>query len=170
MFDFAQRGPVGTHRYRSCYDAQQGSTTKCAHCGRIIRYCYVLNDQHGKSFVIGTCDFRQYEGTKLGVQLQAAQLLQEHLLKEMQRDQATYGRLGDVVEHRKTWSAARRAGMKLVRTYRASNGEWLPKPLYELHIAVELKPRMYKRVGCALRWYEQQTEKIVALTKEAASI
>jgi hypothetical protein len=77
MFDWVQHGRIGTHHYRGYYDAQPVSTTTCAFCGRVIRYCYALHDQHDKTFVIGSCDFHHYKGTKTYEYLKAAQLLQE---------------------------------------------------------------------------------------------
>lgn len=169
MFDFVQHGLVETHNYRSYYDAQPGSTTKCAFCGHIIRYCYVMTDQYGKTFVIGSCDFDQYKTCeKVFVLLQAARLMQGSFRENIVRDQKTYR--ADVQQRRKEWVVARREGMKLVRTWRNTQGEWLPKPLYELQIAVQLKPRQYKIPTCARRWYEHQTEKILHLTKEATTI
>jgi len=53
VFDFSHHGQIDAHRYRGYYDAQLGSTTQCAYCGRIIRYCYAIHNQHGKTFVIG---------------------------------------------------------------------------------------------------------------------
>jgi hypothetical protein len=76
-FDWARHGTIATHSYRGYYDAQQVSTTTCAFCGRVIRYCYALHDQHEKTFVIGSCDFHHYKGTKTYEYLKAAQLLQE---------------------------------------------------------------------------------------------
>jgi hypothetical protein len=76
-FDWARHGTIATHHYRGYYDAQLISTTTCAFCGRVIRYCYALHDQHEKTFVIGSCDFHHYKGTKTYEYLKAAQLLQE---------------------------------------------------------------------------------------------
>ena len=83
MFDWVRHGTIATHHYRGYYDAQLFSTsltrrmTTCAFCGRVIRYCYALHDQHEKTFVIGSCDFHHYKGTKTYEYLKAAQLLQE---------------------------------------------------------------------------------------------
>ena len=170
MFDFAQRGSVDTHHYRSHYDAQAGSTTPCAYCGRVIRYCYVMQDQNGKTFVIGTCEFQNYKGTKEYAFLKAAQRLQEALRSNIQRDQKYYGDKAIVRDSRKAWSSARRRGQRIVRTHVMLKGEWLPKELFELKSAAEEKPRQYKRLSAAKRWYEQQTEKIIALTNQATSI
>jgi hypothetical protein len=170
VFDTAQHGQVDSHRYRGYYDAQIGSNTQCAYCGRVIRYCYALHNQHGKTFVIGTCDFAQYRGTKLYAQLKAAQVLQEALLKNIRHDLKFYGDKAEVRERRKAWARARRNGEKLVRTWVMVKGEWLPESLYNLRRAAEEKPRQYKRPSAALRWYQQQTEKIISLTKDVPSI
>ena len=170
MFDTAQHGTPDTHRYRGYYDAQNGSTTQCAFCGRVIRYCYAIHDQHGKTFVIGTCDFTQYRGTKTYVQLKAAQVLQEALLKNIRHDLKHFGDKAEVREHRKAWVKARRDGTKLINQWTVSRGDWLPKELYELRAAAGQKPRQYKRQTAAMRWYEQQTQRIIALTNQAASI
>ena len=78
MFDWVQHGRIGMHRYRGYFEAQPGSNnTKCAYCGRVIPYCYALHDLHQKTFVIGSCDFHHYKGTKTYEYLKAAQLLQE---------------------------------------------------------------------------------------------
>lgn len=170
MFDFAHHGQIDTHHYRSYYDAQLGSTTQCAFCGRVIRYCYAIHNQHGKTFVIGSCDFDQYRGTKLFRQLKAAQILQEALLKNIRRDLKHFNDKAEIRQRRKAWAQARRSGEKLVRTYTLVKGVWLPKELFELQAAAGQKPRQYKRQTAALRWYEQQTEKIIALTNLASSI
>jgi hypothetical protein len=77
MFDWAQHGRIRTHRYRSYFEAQPDSNPKCAYCGRVIRFCYAMHDQHEKTFVIGSCDFHRYKGTKQYVALKAAQTLLE---------------------------------------------------------------------------------------------
>lgn len=170
MFDFTQRGTTDTHRYRSHYDAQSGSTTQCAHCGRVIRFCYAMHDQNGKTFVIGSCDFAKYKGTKEYAYLKAAQRLQESLRSNIQRDLKFYGDKAEVRERRKAWARARREGEKLVRTWVMVKGEWLPKNLYDLQKATGEKPRQYKRPSAAVRWFEQQTQKINSLTKDLSSI
>lgn len=170
MFDFAQHGPIETHRYRSYYDAQHGSTTKCEYCGRIIRYCYAMHDQHEKTFVIGTCDFYHYRGTREYRFLRAAQRLQEALRGNIQHDLKHFGTLAEVRERRKTWVAARRKGERMVRTWVMVKGDWLPKELYELREAASQKPRQYKRQSAAMRWFEKQTDKIIALISQATSI
>jgi len=170
LFDFAHHGQIDTHHYRGYYDAQNGSTTQCAYCGRIIRYCYAIHNQHGKTFVIGSCDFPRYRGTKLFRQLKAAQILQEALLKNIRRDLKHFEDKAAVRERRKAWSRARRSGEKLVNTWVMVKGEWLPKELFELKAVAEQKPRQYKRQTAAVRWYEAQTEKIIALTNLASSI
>ena len=170
MFDFAHHGEIDTHRYRGYYDAQPGSTTQCAFCGRVIRWCYAMHDQHGKTFVIGSCDFWRYKGTKKYVQLKAARVLQEALLRNIRHDLKYYGDKAEVRERRKAWAKARREGEKLVRMHIAVKGGWLPKELFDLRSAAGEKPRQYKRQSSACRWYEQQTEKIIALTNQAASI
>lgn len=167
-FDFDRHGPTEAHRYRSYYDAQPGSAAQCAYCGRTIRWCYALHDQHGKTFVIGTCEFERYRGTKTYVQLRAARVLQEALLRNIRRDLRHFADKAEVRERRKAWVRARRDGERLVRTWVMVRGEWLPKELYDLRAAAGQKPRRYKRQSCALRWYERQTEKIAALTREAA--
>jgi hypothetical protein len=168
MYDFAQHGTADTHRYRSYYDAQRDSATQCAYCGRVIRYCYAMHDQHGKTFVIGTCDFSRYRGLRAYAQLRAAQVLQEALLKNIRHDLKFYEDKAEVREQRRAWGRARRGGEKLVRTWVMVNGEWLPKSLYDLRQAAEEKPRQYKRPSAAVRWYRQQTEKIVSLTNAAS--
>ena len=170
MFDFAQHGTVDMHRYRGYYDAQKDSTTQCAHCGRVIRFCYAMHDQHGKTFVIGTCDFARYKGLRTYAQLKAAHVLQEALLKNIRHDLKFYGDKAEVRERRKAWARARREGEKLVRTWVMVKGEWLPKNLYDLQKATGEKPRQYKRPSAAVRWFEQQTEKINSLTKDLPSI
>lgn len=170
MFDHALHGAPETHSYRSYYDAQQGSTAQCAYCGRIIRWCYAMHDQHGKTFVIGTCEFQRYRGTKTYVQLKAAQVLQEALLRNIRRDLKHFADKAEVRERRREWVKARREGEKLVRAWVAVKGGWLPKELYDLRSVAEQKPRRYKRQSCAMRWYEQQTSKILTLTNQASSI
>ena len=76
MFDWEQHGRIGTHHYRSYFDAHPGSTNKCAYCGRVIRFCYALHDQHEKTFLIGSCDFYHYKGETYKC-LKAAQVLLE---------------------------------------------------------------------------------------------
>lgn len=170
MFDFTQHGSVEAHHYRSHYDAQAGSTTSCAFCGRIIRYCYALQGQTGKTFVIGTCEFRRYRGSETYLQLKSAQVLQDALRSNIERDQKLYGGKAEVRNSRKAWSKARRKGTRIVRTHVMLKGDWLPKELFELKSAAEEKPRQYKRQSAAKRWYEQQTEKIITLTNQATSI
>ena len=170
MFDFSHHGQIDAHRYRGYYDAQLGSTTQCAYCGRIIRYCYAIHNQHGKTFVIGSCDFARYRGTKLFRQLKAAQVLQEALLKNIRHDLKHFDDKAAVRERRKAWAKARRDGTKIVNMWKLNQGEWLPKELYELRVTAEEKPRQYKRQTAAMRWYEQQTEKIIVLTNLASSI
>jgi hypothetical protein len=169
MFDFTQHGSTDTHRYRGYYDAGEQSTSHCSQCNRVIRFCYSLHDQHMKSFVIGTCCFQNYSG-KLREQLDAARLLQEALRSNIQRDQRLYGGKAEVRDSRRAWSQARRKGERLVRTHVMLKGDWLPKELFELKSAAEEKPRQWKRQSAAKRWYEQQTEKIIALTNQATSI
>lgn len=170
MFDFVHHGQIETHRYRSYYDAQLGSTTQCAYCGRIIRYCYAIHNQHGRTFIIGSCDFFRYRGGKIFRQLKAAQVLQEALLKNIQHDLKFFDDKAAVRERRKAWSRARRDGTKIINLWKLNKGEWLPKELFELRTAADQKPRQYKRQTAALRWYEQQTAKIIALTNLANSI
>jgi hypothetical protein len=170
MFDFDQRGTVEAHHYRSHYDAQAGSTTPCAFCGRTIRYCYAMQDQHGKTFVIGTCEFRRYKGTRTYSQLQASKVVLEALTANILRDQRFYGDKGEVRNSRRMWTEARRKGARIVRSHIMLKGDWLPKELFELKTAAEEKPRQYKRQSAAKRWYEQQTEKIITLTNQATSI
>ena len=76
MFDWVQHGRIGTHHYRSYFDAHPGSTNKCAYCGSVIRFCYALHDQHEKTFLIGSCDFYHYKGETYKC-LKAAQVLLE---------------------------------------------------------------------------------------------
>jgi hypothetical protein len=170
VFDFAQRGSADTHRYRSWYDAQGGSTTQCALCGRTIRYCYAMHDQHGKTFLIGSCEFDRYRGTKQFAFLRAAQRLQMSLRGNVERDLKHYADRADVREQRKAWARARREGAKKVRMWVMVKGEWLPKELYDLQKAAEERPRRYKRQTAAARWYGKQAEKIIALTNGTASI
>jgi hypothetical protein len=171
MFDWAQRGPVESHRFRSFYDAGKGSATPCALCARTIRHCYVLHDQRMKTFVIGSCCFPRYEGTKTLVQLQAAKVLQRVRAAEIVRDVRVYGTLAQVREQRQRWIAARREALRLVRQYRqAHGGGWLPKDLYDLLMEASCKPRQWKLRGSALRWYGSQAEKIIAQTKHVGSI
>lgn len=170
MFDHSHHGTADAHRYRGYYDAQRDSTTQCAYCGRVIRFCYAMHDQHGKTFVIGTCDFARYRGLRAYAQLKAAQVLQEALLRNIRHDLKFYGDKAEVRERRKAWARARRDGGKMVRMWVAVKGGWLPKGLYDLWQAAEEKPRQYKRPSAALRWYQQQTEKIISLTKDVASI
>lgn len=75
MFDWAQHGRIKTHRFRSFFDAHPDSTNKCAFCGRVIRFCCALHDQHEKTFLIGSCDFHHYKGTENYKCLKAAQVL-----------------------------------------------------------------------------------------------
>lgn len=170
MFDAAQHGTVETHRYRGYYDAQSGSTTACAYCGRVIRFCYAMHNQHGKTFVIGSCHFEEYKGTKAFIQLRAARVLQEALSKNIRYDLKYFGDKAEVKERRRAWVVARRTADKKVRTYVMLKGDWLPKELFDLRSEVEKKPRQYKRASAARRWYEQQTEKIISLTNQAPSI
>jgi hypothetical protein len=170
VFDFAQHGPIESHRYRSWYDAQPGSNTKCSFCGRIIRYCYAMHDQHGKTFLIGSCDFFRYKGTENYRVLKAAAVEQRFLRHNIDSDIKEHGGNAEVQERRKAWSKARRAGQKQVRLWVMNNGTWLPKPLYDLQQAAGKKPRQYKRQSAAARWFEQQTEKIISLTKDSPSI
>jgi hypothetical protein len=90
MFDWAQHGLIRTHRYRGHHDAGHGSTTRCAYCNRIIRYCYALHDQNHKTFVIGACDFYRYKGTATFRGLLAAKTLMKAELAAQQRDLASY--------------------------------------------------------------------------------
>jgi hypothetical protein len=170
MFDFAQHGSVETHHYRSYFDAQPGSTNKCAFCGRNIRFCYAMHDQNKKTFLIGTCDFYHYKGTKEYAFLKAAQRLQESLRSNINRDLKFYSDKAEVRNSRKAWVSARRKGRRVVRTYVMLKGDWLPKELYELKSVAEQKPRQYKRQTNAKRWYEEQTQKIISLTNQATSI
>lgn len=166
MSDWTQRGNAATHRYRGYYDARERSTP-CEQCSRPIRFCYSLHDKNGKSFIIGTCCFRNYIGTKTLVQLEAAKVLQEATLSAILRDTKLYGSASGIRERRKHWSQAKRKALGLLRAYRKQYGEWLPKELFELQSATSRVPRSYKRQGCALRWYENQTFKLSTQTKEA---
>ena len=94
----------------------------------------------------------------------------ESLAKNIRHDLTFYGDRAEVRERRKAWARARRDGEKLVRTWVMVKGEWLPESLYNLRRAAEQKPRQYKRPSAALRWYQQQTEKIISLTKDVPSI
>jgi hypothetical protein len=170
MFDTAHHGTPDLHRYRGYYDAQAGSTTQCAYCGRVIRFCYAMHDQNEKTFVIGTCHFSEYKGTKAYVQLRAARILQEALSRNIRHDLKYFGDKAEVRERRKAWVQARRIAERHVRTYVMLKGDWLPKELYELRAATAEKPWQYKLQGAAIRWYEKQTEKIIALTNQASSI
>jgi hypothetical protein len=170
MIDYTQHGTVDTHRYRSYFDAQPGSTTKCAGCGRVIRYCYAMHDQHGKTFLIGSCEFDNYRGTKQFAFLKAAQRLQMSLRGNIEHDLKHYADKAEVRERRKAWAIARREAAKRVRMWVMVKGEWLPKELYNLQKATGEKPRLYKRQSAAARWYEKQAEKITTLTKETVSI
>ena len=94
MFDWAQHGRIGTQHYRSYFDAHPGSTNKCAYCGRVIRFCYALHDQHEKTFLIGTCDFYHYKGETYKC-LKAAQVLLEgtHATGSGQNSGSAFNRL-----------------------------------------------------------------------------
>lgn len=170
MADWTQRGNASTHRYRGYYDAGEQSTTHCEQCNRQIRFCYSLHDKNVKSFVIGTCCFHNYNGTKTLVQLEAAKLLQEATRSAIVRDTKLYGALSGIRERRRQWSQARRDAARLLRLYRKQYGEWLPKELFELQTTALRTPRDYKRRTAALRWYENQTTKLSTQTKEAEYI
>src|SRR5208337_997311 len=134
MFDWTQRGEASSHKYRGYYDAGEALAppTSCAQCNHPIRFCYSLHDQHMKSFVIGTCCFRNYEGTKTFVQLEAAKVLQEATRAAIVRDTRLYGALTGVRERRKQWGLARRQAVRIIREYEKSHGNWLPKELFDL--------------------------------------
>jgi hypothetical protein len=162
MFDWQQRGDASTHRYRGFYDAGEGSAIRCAQCNRAIRHCYSMHDRHAKSFVIGTCCFRNYSGKTL-LRLDAAKLLQEATRNAVVRDTRLYGALTGIRERRRQWSRARREALGLLRMYRKSRkgSGWLPRELFDLQVAVRSLPREYKRKACALRWYEAMTKRLV---------
>jgi len=164
MFDWAQRGGASTHQYRGFYDAGERSTTHCTQCNRAIRHCYSLHDLSMRSFVIGTCCFNNYGGTKAYEQLQAAKTLQEATKSAIIRDTRLYGALTSVQDRRKQWRRARRQALTLIREYQKANGAWLPKGLFALRAEAIKLPRDYKRPAYALRWYSIHTEKLVAMT------
>jgi hypothetical protein len=180
MFDFIQHGSIETHRYRSWFDAQPGSTNQCTFCGRVIRYCYAMHDRQGKTFLIGSCEFNRYRGTKQFAFLKAAQRLQMSLRGNVEHDLKLFNDKAEVRERRKAWAAAKREGEKKVRlwvmiatTIKSSTvkSEWLPKELYDLRqVAGEKPPRQYRRQTAAARWYEKQAQKIVQAIGETASI
>lgn len=170
IFDFAQHGPIHTHRYRSYFDAHPGSTNQCAFCGRTIRFCYAMKDQYEKTFLIGTCDFYHYKGTEAYTELKAARVLQKSYLRSIQHDTKHFGDKSEVRENRKAWSKARRTAEKQIRTWVMVNGQWLPKPLFDLQQATGQRPKPYKRQSSTARWYEKQIEKLNALTKGTSSI
>lgn len=161
MFDWKQRGDVTTHQYRGYYDAGEGSTTHCAQCNRVIRYCYSLHDQHTKSFVIGKCCVDNYSNVMLFIQLSAAAVLQKATVAAVVRDTRLYGALTTVRERRRQWSLARRHALKLISDYRKQNGNWLPKDLFDLYAHARLMPPMYKRPTATLRWLERETAALV---------
>lgn len=161
MFDWTQRGAGPAHRYRGYYDAGERSTSHCAQCNRVIRFCYSLHDQNQKSFIIGTCCFSHYEGTKTLIQLEAAKLLQEATKAAIEHDTKLYGTRSDVRQYRKQWLQARREALRLLRLYRKGYGEWLPKKLFDLQATTLRSPRNdYKRQTYALHWYENTTKKL----------
>ena len=167
MFNWQQRGNANSHRYRGYYDAGEGSTTHCAQCNRVIRYCYSMHDWTMKSFVIGTCCFSNYEGTVHTLELlQAAATLQIATKSAIIRDTKLYGALSTVKERRKQWSQARRQAMKLVSDYRRRNGKWMPKELFDLWTHVRLQPPPYKRPTATLRWLENETAALVQGIKQ----
>lgn len=168
MADWTQRGAAHTHSYRGFYDAGEGSTTHCEQCNRVIRHCYSLHDKNTKSFVIGTCCFENYIGTKTLSQLQAAQTLQEATKSAIRRDTRLYGALTTIGDRRKAWKRARREALTFVAKYKKLHDtNWLPKELFDLRETAIRVPRDYKRPAFALRWYSIQTERIVNLTREA---
>lgn len=167
MIDWTQRGNASTHRYRGYYDAGEQSTTHCAQCNHVIRFCYSLHDKNMKSFVIGTCCFQNYIGTKTLVQLEAAKELQSATKAAIIHDTKLYGALTGIRERRKQWLVARRNALRILRAYRKVHGAWLPKELFELNTTAVQVPREYKRRFRALKWYENATSKLAAQTVEA---
>jgi hypothetical protein len=170
MFDFAQRGYPSEHRYRGYYDA--GSrTTSCEQCGRLIRLCYSLHDRQTKSFVIGSCCFKNYADLSTLIQLRAARLLLNTQIAAAEQDARLHEALDGVRERRKLWSEAKRDARALLRAYRQESGkEWLPETLFLLREEAEREPKPYKRLGTRLRWFDDQAEKIERLRKAAANV
>jgi hypothetical protein len=161
MFDWTQRGDVSTHQYRGFYDAGEGSTSHCAQCNRVIRYCYSMHDQHMKSFVIGACCFDNYSNVMVFIQLQAAATLQVATKNTIIRDTKLYGALTTVKDRRRQWSRARRNALRVISNYRRRNGKWLPRELFDLWSHARLTPPQYKRPTTTLRWLEKQTAALV---------
>ena len=173
MFDWMLRGAAPTHRYRGYYDAGKDFTTRCEQCSRHIRFCYSLHDTTMRSFVIGTCCFKYYEGTKTLVQLQAAEVLQQAVRVATARDVRMVANRGGLLAYRRRWTHARFEALKLVRDYRKLHGEWLPKELFTLQSEATKMPRSwgsYKRPTSALRWFEVQTAKLAQQTKTTATL
>jgi hypothetical protein len=162
MFDWTQRGDANSHRYRGYYDAGEGSTTHCAQCNRVIRYCYSMHDWTMKSFVIGTCCFQNYKGTVHTFELlQAAAVLQIATKSAIVRDTKLYGALTTVKDRRKQWSQARRQAAKLISEYQKCFGSWLPKELFDLRSHARQIPPTYRRPTATLRWLEKETAALV---------
>jgi hypothetical protein len=169
-FDFTQRGNPRTHSYRGYYDS--GSrTTSCEQCGRLIRLCYSLHDHHMKSFVIGSCCFRNYADLPTLIQLRAARLLLNTQIAAAEQDARLHEALDGIRERRKLWGEAKRDARELLRAYRQESGkEWLPETLFLLQQETEREPKPYKLLSRRLRWFDDQAEKIERLKKNAANV
>jgi len=169
-FDYTQRGYTPSHRYRGYYDSGSKSTA-CEQCGRLIRLCYSLHDQHMKSFVIGSCCFKNYADQATLIQLRAARLLLNTQIAAAEQDARLHDALDGIRERRRTWGEARREARALLRAYRHETGkDWLPEALFLLREEAEREPKPYKRLGDRLRWFDDQAEKIERLKKASANV
>jgi hypothetical protein len=169
-FDYEQRGYTTSHRYRGYYDSGS-KTTACEQCGRLIRLCYSLHDRNMKSFVIGSCCFKNYADQPTLIQLRAARLLLNTQIAAAEQDARLHEALDGIRERRKLWSEARRDARALLRAYRQESGkEWLPETLFALMTETEREPKPYKRLGQRLRWFDDQAEKIERLRKASANV
>jgi hypothetical protein len=123
----------------------------CTLCGKSIGNVYTLCSPQGRTAVLGECCFKIFKkhNPEVYTRLLAAQLLMDAYEEGAEYDVRVYTSLGDVRFRLSEWRKLRRKALQLVREYqRATGGDWLPKPLYEVKLEADRKP------GKTVRWFD----------------
>lgn len=124
---------------------------KCALCGREIRNVYTLCPPRGRSVPSGECCFGLFQkwNPEVYTRLLAAQILLDAVEDGIRSDTKVRTTIGDVDYRLREWRKLKRRALAAVREHRkATGGDWLPKPLYDLKAEAEKAP------GKTTRWFD----------------
>jgi hypothetical protein len=150
-----------------CYDAGEGTPTKCSFCGKPIRLVFILKSRHG-SMLMGKCCFKVLKAAnpEAHLALRAGQAFLEGMARGSHRDARRQEAVARAWGKEAAWKALKKAARKRIGEYRKFSGDlkWLPKPLFDLRGELGRRPRKdYKSPSSLSRWYDRRNSALRAL-------